>query len=377
MRRTWQRGRPPWWPENEPWPPRHRAHEWRAGRVRFFRLFALTFVAVLSAGIVGTVSLVWAAAARLGIVAPGATPGSALFVVGGGLAGAAMTALVLLGTMRRIGRPLGAVMDAAGRVADGDYGVRVAEQGPRPFRALARAFNTMTERLENHDRQRRDLMADLSHELRTPVTVLQGKLEGLLDGVYPRDDDQLAALLEETGVLSRLIDDLRTLSLAESGALQLQTESTDIADLAREVADGFAASALAGRVTVAVDAPPELPSAEVDPIRVREVIANLLSNALRHTPAGGSIVVHVGATAGAAIQVEVRDTGAGMTPDEVARAFDRFHKGPGSRGSGLGLTIAKNLVAAHGGQIHVSSEVGKGTTVSVTLPLRRDDRATA
>ena len=345
--------------------------------MRFFRLFALTFVAVLSAGIVGTVSLVWAAAARLGIVAPGATPGSALFVVGGGLAGAAMTALVLLGTMRRVGRPLGAVMDAAGRVADGDYGVRVAEQGPRPFRALARAFNTMTERLENHDRQRRDLMADLSHELRTPVTVLQGKLEGLLDGVYPRDDDQLAALLEETGVLSRLIDDLRTLSLAESGALQLQTESTDIADLAREVADGFAASALAGRVTVAVDAPPELPSAEVDPIRVREVIANLLSNALRHTPAGGSIVVHVGATSGAAIQVEVRDTGAGMTPDEVARAFDRFHKGPGSRGSGLGLTIAKNLVAAHGGQIHVSSEVGKGTTVSVTLPLRRDDRATA
>ena len=109
------------------------------------------------------------------------------------------------------------------------------------------------------------------------MTVLQGKLEGLLDGVYPRDDDQLAALLEETGVLSRLIDDLRTLSLAESGALQLQTESTDIADLAREVADGFAASALAGRVTVAVDAPPELPSAEVDPIRVSPTKA-ILSN---------------------------------------------------------------------------------------------------
>jgi len=345
--------------------------------VRFFRRFALTALAVLSIGIVGTVSLVWAAATRLGILAPGASPGAAVFVVGGGLLGAMATALVLLGAMRRVGKPLGAVMDAAGRVADGDYGVRVAEQGPPLFRALARAFNTMTERLENHDRQRRDLMADLSHELRTPVTVLQGKLEGLRDGVYPRDDDQLAALLEETGVLSRLIDDLRTLALSESGALQLQREPTDVADLARDVAGGFAAQARAARASVAVDAPADLPLADVDPIRVRQVIANLVSNALRHAPAGGSVVVRVAAAPTRAIQIEVRDTGAGMTPDEVAHAFDRFHKGPGSRGSGLGLTIAKNLVAAHGGEIHAASEVGKGTTVTVTLPLSRENHGTA
>jgi len=327
------------------------------------------FVAVLATGIVGTVSLVWAAATRLGLAAPGSPPGSALFVLGGGLAGAMLTAMALLGTLRTVGRPLGAVMDAAGRVAEGDYGVRVAEQGAPPFRALARAFNTMAERLASHDRQRRDLMADLSHELRTPVTVLQGKLEGLLDGVYPRDDDQLTTLLEETGVLSRLIDDLRTLALSESGALLLQREPTDIADLARDVARGFAGSAAAPHAAVDVDAPAELPPADVDPIRIREVIANLVSNALRYTPAEGSVIVRVSAASAGAIRIEVRDTGAGMTPDELAHAFDRFHKGPGSRGSGLGLTIAKHLVAAHGGEIQLSSEVGRGTTATVTLPV--------
>jgi len=335
--------------------------------VRFFRRFAFTALAVLAVGIVGTVSLVWTVATRLGIVAPGAPPGAAVFVLGGGLLGAAATALVLLGAMRRVGRPLGAVMDAAGRVADGDYSVRVAEQGAPLLRALARAFNTMTERLESHDRQRRDLMADLSHELRTPVTVLQGKLEGLLDGVYPRDDDQLHALVEETGVLARLIEDLRTLALSESGALKLQREPTDVADLARDVVEGFAAPARAARVSLAVEAPAGLPSADVDPVRIRQVMANLVSNALRHTPDGGSVVVRV-AAAGRTIRIDVRDTGSGMTPDEVAHAFDRFHKGPGSRGSGLGLTIARNLVVAHGGDIHVSSEVGKGTAVAVTLP---------
>ena len=375
MRRRWARGRPPWWPENEPWPPRQAVHARRAGRRRFFRLFALAFVAALATGVVGTVTLVWTAAARLGLVAPNTTPASGLFVLGGALVGAAMTAAVLLGTLRRIGRPLDAVMDAAGRVADGDYAVRVAEQGPLPFRALARAFNTMAGRLASQDRVRRDLMADLSHELRTPVSILQGKLEGLLDGVYPRDDHQLTALLEETGVLSRLIDDLRTLALSESGALQLQKEPTDIADLARDVVDGFEASAAAARVSVTVDAQPNVPAADVDPVRVREVIANLVSNALRHTPAGGTIAVRVAAASAGAIQIVVEDTGTGMTSDDLAHAFDRFHKGAGSRGSGLGLTIARSLVGAHGGEIHAASEVGKGTTVTVRLPLSASEAA--
>src|SRR5262249_45056081 len=163
------------------------------------------------------------------------------------------------------------------------------------------------------------------------VTILQGKIEGLLDGVYPRDEQQLTALLEETGVLSRLIDDLRTLALSEGGALQLQKEPTDVVDLARDVVDGFAAPAAAAHVRVTVGARPAVPTADVDPVRVREVVANLMSNALKHTPAGGSIVVRVAAAAPNGIQIVVEDTGTGMTPDDLAHAFDRFHKGAGSR----------------------------------------------
>ena len=135
-----------------------------------------------------------------------------------------------------IAMPLGGVMDAADRVAAGNYDVRVVEHGPPSIRALARAFNTMTARLQDSDRLRRDLMADIAHELRTPLTVIQGKLEGLIDGVYPRDDTEMQLLLDETRVLSRLIEDLRTLALSEGGALKLQREPTDIAGLARDVA---------------------------------------------------------------------------------------------------------------------------------------------
>jgi signal transduction histidine kinase len=247
---------------------------------------------------------------------------------------------------------------------------------------MARAFNTMTERLQNHDRLRRDLMADVAHELRTPLTVIQGKLEGLRDGVYPRDEQQLTALVEETHVLSRLIEDLRTVALSESGALKLQKESTDVDALARDVVDAFEGEASDRGVTLRIAAPEHLAPLAVDPIRIREVLSNLLANALRHTPAGGSIDVRVydGVAdqgsgfrrttpgVGGAIAVDVRDTGSGMSDDEIARAFDRFHKGPGSRGSGLGLTIARGLVTAHGGEIRASSAPRAGTTMSFTLP---------
>jgi two-component system OmpR family sensor kinase/two-component system sensor histidine kinase BaeS len=208
----------------------------------------------------------------------------------------------------------------------------------------------------------------VAHELRTPLTVMQGKLEGLLDGVYPRDDGQVAALLEEVHVLSRLVEDLRTLALSESGALKLQTEPTDLAALTRDVARAFAPDAAGRDVTLVVDAPPDLALIEIDPVRIREVLTNLLSNALRHTPPRGSIDVHVAETPAGGISVDVRDAGTGMTPEEMARAFDRFFKGPASRGSGLGLSIARTLVAAHGGDIHASSDAGRGTTMTFTLP---------
>jgi signal transduction histidine kinase len=366
--------RPPWWPENEPWEP------WRVGkRGRIFRrriaLVALTVLVVLF----GTMAtLVWLALRNL--AATGTSSLGAVMTIA--VLGAIPVALALITAVRHVGLPLGTVMEGADRVAAGDYTTRVPEYGPPPIRAMARAFNTMTERLQNHDRLRRDLMADVAHELRTPLTVIQGKLEGLRDGVYPRDEQQLTALVEETHVLSRLIEDLRTVALSESGALKLQKESTDVDALARDVVDAFEGEASERGVTLRIAAPEPLAPLAVDPIRIREVLSNLLANALRHTPAGGSIDVRVYDVpadlgsgfrrttpgVGGAIAIDVRDTGSGMSDDEIARAFDRFHKGQGSRGSGLGLTIARGLVTAHGGEIRASSARGAGTTMSFTLP---------
>jgi signal transduction histidine kinase len=358
-----------WWSDRGRW----RSHpesgrHWRPGRARFFRRVAAFALALLLLGVCGTVALVWLAATTLGLVAP-SSRGAALTLSGAGLFGAVAAVFLLVRTMQRVGTPLGDVMEAADRVASGDYAVRVAEHGPPAIRALARAFNTMTARLQSHDRQRRDLMADVAHELRTPLTVIQGKLEGLLDGVYPRDDGQLVEVLEEAHVLSRLVEDLRTLALSESGALKLQKEITDLGALARDAARTFAPDASARRVAVVVEASPDLVRLVVDPVRIREVLTNLLANALGHTPPGGRVDLNVQAAPDGGVRVEVRDTGAGMSSDDLARAFDRFHKGPESHGSGLGLTIARSLVSAHGGDIRASSSPGRGTAVTFTLPL--------
>jgi signal transduction histidine kinase len=268
--------------------------------------------------------------------------------------------------LRRTTAPIWDVMDAAERVADGDYEVRVAEQGPRETRELARTFNSMTERLQSNETQRRALLADVTHELRTPLTVMQGNLEALLDGVYPHDDEHLAPILEETRVLARLVEDLRTLSLAESGALKLHKEPTDLEILIEETAAAFRTQADTDGVQLLVNTPGDLPPLELDPVRIREVIANLITNALRHTPAGGLIEI-TATQAQSQIQLTVRDTGSGIAPDDLPHIFDRFYKSEQSRGTGLGLAIARNLVAAHGGEITVQSQLGGGTTFRITL----------
>jgi len=312
------------------------------------------------------VAMVWLAVRNLA-ASGGSSIGAAITIV---VLGAIPVALALVLAVRHVGLPFGTIMEGADRVAAGDYTTRVPEHGPPPMRALARAFNTMTERLQNHDRLRRDLMADVAHELRTPLTVIQGKLEGLLDGVYPPDQRQLGVLVEETHVLSRLIEDLRTVALSEGGALKLLKESADVDALARDVVHAFEGEAGERGVTLRMAAPEHLPPIAVDPVRIREVLSNLLANALRHTPSGGTVDVRVyeSRSSSNAIAVDVRDTGSGMSADEIARAFDRFHKGPASRGSGLGLTIARGLVTAHGGEIRASSAPGAGTTMSFTLP---------
>ena len=256
---------------------------------------------------------------------------------------------------------------AAGRVAEGDFKVRVALKGPTTLRAVAAAFNGMAERLQQQERQRRELMADIAHELRTPLSIVQGKLEGMLDGVYPADRSQIGPLLDDARVLARLIEDLRTLANAEGGVLALDRERTDVGMLVRDAVAGVRDEAARRAVTIAVDEDPGIAPANVDPVRIRQVVLNLLANAVRHSPNGASVTIRVRGASDGKLTIEVADTGAGIAPEDLAKIFDRFYKGASSTGSGLGLTIARSLVRAHGGEITATSRVGEGTAVTVEL----------
>jgi signal transduction histidine kinase len=353
------RRRPPlWWPAGESWPPVNRAHVWKHGRARFVRRVVFLVAGLLFLSAIGTATLI---SKLFGAYGPDRAPYVPPVAIAVGLFLVALLALA----MRRVALPLGDIVEAANRVADGDYSTRITENGPPSLRTVGSAFNTMAARLESQERQRRHLMADIAHELRTPLTVIQGRLEGVLDGVYPRDDATLSQVIEETRLLARLVEDLRTLANAESGTLTLQKEPTDVAILIQDVVRSL--SAEAESVSVRVDAAADLPLIAVDPLRIREVLANLLSNALRHTPAGGVVSLRAHATDGR-IVVTVADTGAGIAPEDLPKIFDRFYKGTTSRGSGLGLTIARNLVVAHGGEISASSRKGEGTIITLTLP---------
>jgi signal transduction histidine kinase len=274
-------------------------------------------------------------------------------------------------SLRRMSVPLDDLLAASGRVAEGDYSARVDEKGPAEVRALAQAFNSMAEKLEGVNRRRRDLLADVTHELRTPLTVIQGNVEGMLDGVYPADEARLKSILEETGLLSRLVEDLRTLALAESGALQLRKEPTDLAALVRETASAFVSQADAAGVKLDL-ALEETPALGLDPQRIGEVLTNLIANALRYTPRGGRIGIHLVATGPGGERgalVSVTDSGPGIPPADLPNVFERFYKSRDSGGMGLGLSIAKTLVEAHGGTIRAESEPGRGTAISFSLPF--------
>jgi two-component system sensor histidine kinase BaeS len=357
------RRRPPaWWPHDEPWPPHGSRSSAARRRARFVRRSGWYSFWPL-----------WGFLWILGFSLRG-RPFGAGFQPGGGvvliLACAAAAGTVAL-IIRRIATPLADIASAADSVAHRDYRVRITEPAFAPgwVGDTARAFNAMAQELDAQDQARRHLMADVAHELRTPLAVMQGKLEGLIDGVYPLDNERLLGLLDDTRIFARIVEDLRTLSTAESGALALSKEPTDLLVLANDAVSSLLTRAdEAGvRLGVETDSVADIEPIAIDPLRIREVLTNLVANALRYTPPGGRVDVKVGVQ-GDGVEVRVVDTGAGISAGELPRIFDRFYKGAGSSGSGLGLTIARNLVEAHGGTIRAESRAGAGTTIIFTLP---------
>ena len=334
----------------------------RVGFGFFLAIFGLTAMIVLTAGLVAR------SLGYLRIPHPdnGFVPVMiAVFLLGTG------TLLIAGRRLQSLSQPFGDMLETANRVASGDYTVRVKVQGPAEMRSLAQAFNDMISRLEATNAHRQDLMADLTHELRTPLTVIQGNIEGMLDGVYPADQVHLKSILEETNQLSRLVDDLRTLALAESGTLPLLKEPTDLALLIGETAASFRTDADAAGVALILEIPGNPPSLNLDPHRIRQVLSNLLANALRYTPSGATIRINFkmsGPVDRQEAHITIQDSGTGIPPEDLPYIFDRFYKARDSGGMGLGLSIARKLIEAHGGTIKAESLPGQGTTMRILLP---------
>lgn len=274
-------------------------------------------------------------------------------------------------TFRRFGRPMDDIFSAIDSISEGDLSVRVPENYPRQLGQLARRFNHMISELERADRQRRNLTADIAHELRTPLHIIQGNLEGIIDGVYQPTPDHINNTLDETRILARLVDDLQTLSLAEAGQLPLHPTRFLLADFLNDLASSFSSQAASVDIDFTTSSSDPFKEITADYDRLNQVLSNLILNSIRHTPQGGMISIVTGSTQGG-VRIEVRDTGEGIPEDDIPFIFDRFWRGNKSRTershSGLGLAIAKQLILAHGGTITVDSVVGRGTTFIIELP---------
>ena len=294
-----------------------------------------------------------------------------LRAIAGAAGAAALLALLTgLGVARRITRPIARLMTVTRAMAAGDRSARAGQlSGPSELRELAAAFDNMADTLDHEDKIRRDLVASVAHELRTPVAVLQAGHEALLDGVTDPNPEELGSLRDEVLRLARMVDDLQTMAAADAAVLRLTRERTDLADIA-----GAAADSLSRRFEAAeVELDRQLAAAPVlaDERWMHQVVTNLLGNALKFTPAGGTVTIRTRRRGTNAV-LEVADTGVGILADELPRIFDRFWRGQAAAqtsGSGIGLAIAAELTVAHGGTLTADSQPGHGTTFTLTLPL--------
>jgi len=282
-----------------------------------------------------------------------------------------LTLLIGFLLARRVVTPLADVVAAAQRVAAGDLTARVQVRGPGDLRSLSDSFNRMAGALELSDQQRRDLLADIAHELRTPLTIIRGKLEGMLDGVYTADEAHVAPVLEETYVLERLVEDLRTLTLAEARQLHFDPQPVSLNDLAERTAGLFEAEAAEKTITLTVTPEAGLPEVRADAQRVSQVIGNLVGNALRYVPAEGQVWIST-RRVGGGVELAVSDNGPGVAAADLPHLFDRFWRGEKSRtraagGAGLGLAIARQLIEAQGGRLTAENRPEGGLRLAFVL----------
>ena len=275
----------------------------------------------------------------------------------------------------RYGKPVGQIVHAIDAIAEGDLSARVPEDNSPQFQRIIKRFNKMVDELERAEQQRRNLTADIAHELRTPLHIIQGNLEGIIDGVYEPTDEHINNTLDEMKLLSRLVSDLQTLSLAETRQLSLHPTTFLLADLMDDLTASFSSQAASLGIALQASLPDQNQELSADYDRLNQALSNLISNALQHTPAGGAVAIQAGSIGGAAgrrLRITVGDTGSGIPAEDLPFIFDRFWRGDKSRTgrahSGLGLAITKQLVYAHHGTIEVQSEAGKGTTFTIEIP---------
>jgi len=292
--------------------------------------------------------------------------------------------LVAWALSKRMTAPLRRLMSAIERLGQGEYGVQAAVAAEDEYGQAARAFNEMSRLLRDAEENRRNLVADVAHELRTPITIVRGKLDLLQHGGEPIEPEQLLPLQDELIRLTRLIDDLHQLSLAEARKLPIERRPTDLGELLRRIVERLAPDAERKGIRLELRSEAASPVLSVDPNRMTQVFLNLTANAVRYTQPNGAVVLTVreepgGAGEAGGILVDVSDNGPGIEPRHLPHVFDRFYRADEARarhsgGAGLGLAIAKGFVTAHGGSISVASTLGRGTTFTVRLPGSAEPR---